>query len=208
MRVIVGLAAATAATAAAVMVSSFAHAEPSVSVLDRTFRCALDIEDSVRTLGVSTYSGSRIAGSPNRWRTVAHANLLNGALSDGSLAGVGAGRPAPRDGSASLWVNSRRCRATSARVRLTARGLPVGGAASQFGDVYECQVGRTILIRIRAELARQSPLKREPGVLITRAPVLRATLAARTEAGKQLMLATVSETGRARLQVQPDCLPD
>jgi hypothetical protein len=94
-------------------------------------------------------------------------------------------------------------------VRLTTRGLPYGGAASQFGDVYECQVGRTILIRIRAELLRPSTLKREePGTLITRTSVLRATLAARTETGKQLALATVSETGRARLQVEPNCLPD
>jgi hypothetical protein len=209
MRVAAGLGVAAAALSVVATVASLAQAGRSATVLDRTFRCTLDLEDSVRTLGVSTYAGSRVSGSPDRWRSVAHANLMNGALSDGSLAGVGAGRPAPRDGSAALWVNARRCRAANARVRLTTRGLPVGGAASQFGDVYECQVGRTILIRIRAELARPSRLRREaPGTLITRAPVLRSTLAARTEAGKQLALATVSETGRARLHVQPDCLPD
>jgi len=201
--------AALGVLAVALALAASALGGPSAAVLDRTFRCSLAAEDGLRTLAVSAHAGQREPGRPNRWRTVAHANFRNGAIADGGLAGVGAGSPAAEDGSALLWISSRRCRAATARVGLTRRGLPVGGAPGRFGDVYECQVGRTIFLRVRAELGRPSRLKRDSlGVLATSTPVVRATMAARTEAGKLLAVATVSQTGSMRLFVNEGCLPE
>jgi hypothetical protein len=203
------VAAVLGALAAALGVGASALAVPSTNVLDRTFRCTVEAADGFRTLAVSAHAGHRQPGRPNRWASVARTNFRNAATDDGGLAGIGAGSPAAEDGSALLWISSKRCRAATARVGLTRRGLPVGGAPGRFGDVYECQVGRTIFLRVRAELARPSRLKRDSlGVLATSAPVVRATLAARTEAGKLVALATVSQTGSARLFVNEGCLPE
>jgi hypothetical protein len=204
MRVAVVLGAVTATLAAA----ASGVAGPA-TVIDRTFRCTVEAADGFRTLAVSAHAGYRQPGRPSRWASVARTNFRNAATDDGGLAGVGAGRPAPEDGSAVLWISSRRCRAATAGVGLTRRGLPVGGAPGRFGDVYECQVGRTVYLRVRAELARPSRLKRDSlGVLATSTPVVRATLAVRTQAGKLLAVATVAESGSARLFVNEGCLPE
>jgi hypothetical protein len=201
--------AALGALAVALAAATSALGGPSANVLDRTFRCTVGAADGFRTLAVSAHAGQRQLGRPNRWASVARANFRNAATDDGGLAGVGAGSPAAEDGSALLWISSKRCRVATARVGLTRRGLPVGGAPGRFGDVYECPVGRTVFVRVRAELARPSRLKRDSlGVLATSTPVVSATLAARTQAGKLVAVATVAESGSARLFVNEGCLPE
>jgi hypothetical protein len=84
-----------------------------------------------------------------------------------------------------------------------------GGAASAFGDEFECWTGREVLTRIRASLRRPATLERNRfGQLATSVPVRKATIAVLTPTGKRLALLTVSESGKARLFVAPTCTRD
>ena len=106
-----------------------------------------------------------------------------------------------------LALNSSACKATSARIPLSAKGLR-GGAASQFEDEFDCDSPRRVLGRIRATFESSTQLRLRQGFLRTSVPLSEGAPTIRTQSGKPLMYATVSQSGKAAIFTGPTCYPD
>jgi hypothetical protein len=189
--------------------SSFAAGRPStlaaVSVLDRTFACSVPVWGGIREAKLSGAAGIR--AQPDEWRSLPHASVRAGSPYE-SLVSVAAGAPVPADLRSTIAIYTDLCKPAAARVPLTTRGLS-GGAASQLGDGYSCEVAREIVVRLRAELRGSARLtaRRSDGrsVLVTRVPVSVGQLAVRTRSGRLLAYAQVLESGRSRLFAARGC---
>lgn len=196
-------------------------------VIDRAFLCTNATRAGARTIGVSAKSGFRDSGM---WKWVASIGIGNrgttltklpsGGNTDtnwGVGVVAGAGRIA-RDPSVpyaeprlTIWSRwSRACSpASPRRVPLVARGLS-GGVAGHFGDRFTCAVPRRILVRVQAAFVTSTTLRldRASRFLVARGSVRGGFVAARTESGRPLAFAAVSDSARARIFTAPGCLPD
>jgi hypothetical protein len=196
------------------------------AVIDRTLLCStLRIGGGLHQFEVRAQTGVR--ENRTTWKWLAFTGVRIGHITRGpaqledSLAWAAAGRatqrtnleeldpawPYPAKTHGTLALNQESCRPSRARVPLTAKGLS-GGLADAFGDAYDCPAPRRVLIRVRATLRARAPIYRDRQFLKTRADLNTAHLAIRTPAGKQLAFATVLESGKARLLVAANCLPD
>jgi hypothetical protein len=189
-------------------VGTATHATASARVIDRTLRCSIPLWAGVREITVFAQAGVR--ESPSKWKSLAAATI-NTRGSQISLFQAAAGAPVPTEfkGLAvfdTTLLIGEACRATTARVPLSARGLD-GGAADAFGDVYKCSVPRTVLVHVRAVFRSSAFLRRDPrsGARFTRTPVRTASLAIRTRSGRPVVFATVLESGNARLFTSASC---
>jgi hypothetical protein len=194
--------------ALSVSVGTATHASASARIIDRTLRCSVPVWAGVREITVFSQTGVR--ESPSRWKSLAAATI-NTRGSQISLFQAAAGAPVPTEfkGLAifdTTLLIGQACRATTARVPLSARGLD-GGAADPFGDTYKCSVPRTVLIHVRATFRAPAFLRRDPrsGARFTRTPVRTASLAIRTQSGRPVVFATVLESGKARLFTSASC---
>jgi hypothetical protein len=194
--------------ALSVSVGTATHASASARIIDRTLRCSIPVWAGVREITVFSQTGVR--ESPSRWKSLAAATI-NTRGSQISLFQAAAGAPVPTEfkGLAifdTTLLIGQACRATTARVPLSARGLD-GGAADPFGDTYKCSVPRTVLIHVRATFRAPAFLRRDPrsGARFTRTPVRTASLAIRTQSGRPVVFATVLESGKARLFTSASC---
>jgi hypothetical protein len=222
-------------TAAAIVVAvgfavqATAVAQPQAAparVIDRTMLCStLPIGGGLYQFEVRAQRGVR--ENRTTWKWLAFAGVRVGHITRGpaqledSLVWAGAGRasqrtnleeldpawPYPAKTHGTLALNQESCRASSARVPLTARGLD-GGLADAFGDAYDCAAPRRVLVRLRATLAARAPVYRERRFLKTKATVTSAYLAIRTPAGRRLAFAAVFQSGKARLFTATSCVPD
>jgi hypothetical protein len=195
-------------------------------VFDRTFLCStMPIGGGQYQFEIRAQEGIR--ESRTTWRSLAFASARIGRITigpsqlDNSLAWAGAGRasantnleeydtrsPYPAKVHGTLALNQKACGPASARIQLTARGLD-GGPAGQLGVEYDCAAPRRVLIRLRATLATRAPFYRERHFLKTKATLQSAYLAIRTQAGKPLAFAAVSQSGKARLFTAPNCVAD
>jgi hypothetical protein len=188
-------------------VSANAESAPSKTI-DRTFRCSTSAQAGVRKITTFARVGLSESERPKRWKFLAHTWLHTGTNFEGAFAGVGAGSPQPRDSSAGLWIETRRCKPFRGRIPLTTNGL-VTRQVTLLGDGFECLAPAHVVVRIRAELRSVTTLHRlRFGQLGTGAPVREAVLAARTERGKPLALAAVFESGNAQLFTARSCVED
>lgn len=200
-----------ASLATALLVGEGANPAASARVIDRTAVCSIDLHAGLRKLDV--YTQAAVAGQKDYLGNKARANA---SVSSGSLAGstgfagVVAGAASPRIyGNSTLWIDDRRCRPAAARIPLSPRGL-AGGAASPFGDEYDCFPTRRVLIRVRAVFSTPTALRldRRSGLLTTRALVREARIAVRTQTGKPLVFTSLNASGRARLFTASSCVAD
>jgi hypothetical protein len=205
------LALASALFVAGVVGTQSRAAEPSASsarVIDETLRCSIPRWAGNREITVWAQSGVR--ESPSRWKSLAAASI-NTRGSQISLVQAAAGAPVPTEHKGltifdTTLLIGEACRATTARVPLSARGLD-GGGADPFGDAVKCPVSRTVLVHVRAVFRSSAFLRRDPrsGARITRTPVRTAFLAIRTQSGRPVVFATVLESGKSRLFTAGAC---
>lgn len=183
-------------------------AAASAQVIDRTLRCSIPVWAGVRDITVFTQAGVR--ESPSKWKSLAGATISTRG-SQVSLFQAAAGAPVPTEfkGLAvfdTTLLIGQACRAATARVPFSARGLD-GGAADPFGDTYKCSVPRTVLVHVRATFRAPAFLRRDPrsGARFTRTPVRTSSVAIRTPSGRPVALISVLESGKARLLTSGNC---
>jgi hypothetical protein len=181
----------------------------STRTIDRTVLCATVLQAGLRKLTV--YATAATSGQEE---ITGEKQLPRVSLSSGSFgpdvwgSGITAGGLVGRHkGSATFAISRESCSSTRTRVPLSERGL-VGGAASPFGDSYECYPPRRILLRVRATFRSPTALRRTADRFWTPTPVERGYLAARTLSGKPLIFGEIHQSGAARLFVAPGCIPE
>lgn len=203
-----------------------AHVQSSGSVIDRTYSCASVFLGGIRQIEARAHSGSR---AHSEWLTLSYAVVASGGVArtpfvdappENSIAWVSAGRPSLATTVDDAWlsftaraggtigVNRELCTPVSTRVPLTPRGL-VGGAVGTHVAGFDCEVARRVLVRVRAVVDGGTAL-RERGKLfrVTNAPARVARLGVATSAGRVLVFADVSDSGRAKLFTARTCTPD
>jgi len=201
-----------------------AHASSGVQaarsrVIDRTLACGIS-PGNPREIDVVAQSGVRAYPDRSRWQSRPNTAFSDPRSSSPEAAGVSgaitAGWPPEGDSTPPFAGNevvrySVRCRPSRTRVALTSRGLS-GGLASQFGDRYDCVVPARVVVRIRGVFYAPTSLRRWRPTryideLVARGRMKEGTLSIHTESGKPISLATVHESGRARLLVGNSCGP-
>lgn len=190
-----------------------ATARPLASrTIDRTVVCSVGMRAGVRKVEVHARSGTRLFGDTTKWKYLASASVED---STGlvSLAWALAGWP-PATEPGLNWTNqtlgiSTACKQSSRRVPLTTKGL-TGFSASPLDDEYQCAVPQRVLVRAKATFRATTSLRlnRKWRQLTARGVVREGVLAVRTESGRPVALATVNESGKARLYVADNCEPD
>jgi hypothetical protein len=182
-------------------------------LIDRTFSCNVPIQAGARErLSVSAVSGFRDPDNRPNWKWKPGAEVRNATFFEGTYARVSAGSP-PVTGLSAV-VSATRCRPAARSIPLTPAGL-VGGRASQLignttvgTDTYECGVPSRILVRLRAAFRTPVTFKvrrvnyvggGRVWTTTTAAVVREGQLAVRTETGRPLAYASVSQAGPARL---------
>ena len=176
--------------------------------IDRTFACTVGVKGGILRLDADARTGYQ-PGQGERFEWLAQVTLATwkpGVKFPLSVAGVTAGWPPPspelRGG---LSFDTVLCTPARKRAALTKRGL-VGGPAGAFGDTYRCFPPKTVLVRIRAELAEPTSLEKVRTSLGAIARVLRGQVAVATPAGKPLVYGEVFESGKARLYTARSCV--
>jgi len=212
---VLALAVGFAAPLAAVFLepSAGAHSGGSTRsrVVDRTVVCSI-VQGNPPEITVRAQTGTRVFGDRSTWKFRANASFSDpSATRPGTYAWITAGWPPDeefgRPASAQSLAMTTRCRPSRSRVPLSTAGL-AGGVASPTVDDYDCVVPRTILVRIRGVFRTPTSLRRGTREQLAAAgPIQEGTLAIRTQAGKQIALATVRESGHARLFVADSCGP-
>ena len=122
-----------------------------------------------------------------------------------TLAGVTAGWPPPRPlASGGVGFDGRRCTPTRSRVSFSRHGL-AGGRSAQLGDEFQCVVPRSLLVRVRAVFREPVELTLADRSYSAIGRIAQGQVAVRTTAGKALVYADVTDSGRARLFTAGRC---
>lgn len=201
------------------------RAAATTSIIDRTMLCStLAIGGGLYQFEVRAQEGVR--ETRTAWKSLAFAAARSGHITIGparlenSLAWAGAGQasqttsldhetrwPYTVKTHGTLALNQKLCSRSSARVRLTPKGLD-GGPPGQLGTEYDCPAPRRVLVRLRATLRTSEPIYRDRHFVKTRATLESAYLAIRTRSGKPLAFAAVFASGKARLFTAASCRAD
>jgi hypothetical protein len=194
------------------------------ALVDRTYSCKTVILGGVYEIETRAHAGIRAAQG---WSKLPYAVVSSGGWAglligypyarDNSLAWITAGRPThdttadvegesfPVQTGGTLGVNRSLCKPARARVPLGHAGLS-GGVAGEDGRVFDCSGLRRVLVRIRATTLASASLSRRGAMLVASNAVVRhGELAVRTDAGRLLAYAEVSDTGRSRLFTARGC---
>jgi hypothetical protein len=187
-----------AATASETWVSAEPSPASGANVIDRTVLCTTASRGGIRQISIEALSALQEgAGAHPPSFNVTTTWVPDGRLASGSTGHVD--------------LNPTRCTQTTTRVPLTAQGLR-GGSPGPFGRVFDCETPSRVLVRIRAAFRVPTTLEsiRPFGypMLVAQGEAREALLAIRTPTGKPLALATVSESGKARLLTAPICVED
>jgi hypothetical protein len=195
-----------------------ARSTAQAQVIDRTLRCSV----LNREVEVRAHAGFRDGGI---WQNLAFAIVRTGFVTsramvlNDALAWVSAGRTAhetnlENEGAAlsaqyygTLAENRGACRPVARRVPLTAKGLQ-GGPVGILADQFDCPAPRRVLVRLRAVRQSPAPFFRDRHLLKTRGDLAAGSLAVRTESGRPIAFATVSESGKARLFTARSCIKE
>jgi hypothetical protein len=195
------------------------------AVMDRTYSCTTRPSGGIREIEVRAQAGLRAARD---WNPVALASVSTGTATggittvlDNELGWVTAGRPStsatvvPDPGFGvtypvrvwgTLAVNRTLCRPAQTRIPLTGAGLR-RTAVTPLGDDLDCSTSDRILFRLRAS-ASSPTLKKHRQFVRTTSPLAAAALAVRTQSGRPLVYAEVSQSGKARLFTAKGCVSD
>ena len=185
-------------------------------IIDRTCVCTIS-PGNRREIDVKAQSGTGLFGDRSKWRIRPGASFYDARSTKPQIfAWMNAGWP-PVTPDVGIPVRTdalsfpTRCRPSSTRVPLSTAGL-FGGAASQFEDEYDCRVPQRILVRMRSVFYAPTTLRRQRtehfDQLIGHGRVREGAMAIRTLSGKPIVLATVHESGKARLFVGNTCGPN
>lgn len=207
---------------------AFASAPSTAAAVgDRTYVCATAPLGGIYEIEAQARTGTRQMGDRSTWFQLPLAGITSGgsrssaAALDNMLVWVTAGAPSatttvipnpfagftyPVRVWGTLAVNAQRCKPASSRIPLASTGLR-GGPASQLGDALDCASPRRVVVRVRWSAA-SSTLKSHRQFLRTTEPLGEASLAVRTQAGKPLVYATVSRSGKTRLFTAKSCVED
>jgi hypothetical protein len=193
-------------------------------VIDRTLLCTTQASGGVREINVRANPGYRQGAA---WGILAFAVVATGAethstaiLTD-SLAWVSAGKYnkdtnlEPSDGVAvanaarlgTSALNRTVCTPAEARVPLSGTGRR-SAAPGPLGVSFHCAAPQRVRLRVRAVSGIAPARYRVPLFEKTRTPLQSGYLAVRTQAGRQLAFASVSEAGKARLLTASGCTED
>jgi hypothetical protein len=193
--------------------------------MDRTYSCTTRPSGGIREIEVRAQAGLRAARD---WNPVALASVSTGTATggvttvlDNELGWVTAGRPStsatvvPDPGFGvtypvrvwgTLAVNRTLCRPAQTRIPLTGAGLR-NASVTPLGDDLDCSASDRILFRLRAT-ASSPALKKHRQFVRTTSPLAAAALAVRTQSGRPLVYAEVSQSGKARLFTAKGCVSD
>lgn len=168
-------------------------------VVDRTLVCAVagaGLPDPVRVLTVAATSRQ------GEWSP--QISTLHGGGNEGwSVGARTAGTPQHTTGVA--WFDRTRCRASRARIVLSARGL--SGGVARIDSRYTCDAPARVLVRIRAVFQRPVRLRPDPvgrRSWIGQGRIAEAHVAVASTRRRPIAFATaVGATGRASLFVDP-----
>jgi hypothetical protein len=183
------------------------EATQSARVIDRTLRCSTLGAIGRRWITVTALApinGQKtFEGDP----TLSLADVHTGHGNEASLAGMYGGAPGPSY-EWTFWFKDGLCQSSSARVRLSTKGLS-GGAADPYGVEYRCFTAKRVLVRIQGVFRSSASLRRYRVTQTswTRAHVERGALAVTTMTGKPLAFLSVSEPRKARIFTAPSCVP-
>jgi hypothetical protein len=213
MRRVLALSLVVAIAGASAATLQRASAEPAGSrVIDQTMVCSIGKRAGLRQVEIHARTGTRHIEDRTKWKFLASASVTDKS-SYPSLGWLAAGGPSyvePGQKPSNVTLSTAaRCKRTSARVPLSAKGLS-GFPASPLDDEYHCPVSPRVLVRTRASFRAATSLRpnRRWGTLEARGLVREGVLAVRTETGRPVGLATVNESGKARLYVAHSCKPD
>jgi len=206
--------------------ASAARVQSSGSVIDRTYSCASGFVGGLRQIEARAHSGSRVR---SEWTKLPYAVIASGgsgrtagveAPPENSVAWITAGKPSLKTSldderlsfkarvGGTIGVNRKLCSPVSSRIPLAAQGL-AGGAVGPHAKGFDCDVGRRVLLRIRAVVDGGTELReRWTRFRATNAPAQRARLSVATVGGRVVAFAEVVESGKARLFAAPACTPD
>ena len=180
-------------------------------VIDRTLLCTSIVSGGVHEIELSAHTGFRQDG---RFQILPFARVATGGVGaavnvlDDSLAWVAAGKYdhnanlTPSEGLVltnatrfGTWaLNRGACKPAQARVPLSAKGLRAV-TPDALGVIYDCTSPVRVLVRVRV-VAHAAPTRyREQQFEKTKASLQQGLLAVRTQAGKPLAFATVSDSG-------------
>jgi hypothetical protein len=194
------------ATAGAGSGSGPSGSAESARVIDRTLRCS-----TRGALGRQWISVSALA--PVRGQTslgnqmLSSASLLTGHGEVVSLAGMRGGAPGPGYEWSFYFANGN-CKSSSARVRLSTKGLS-GGAADPYGVSYRCFTRKRVLVRMQGVFGSPASLRRHrvTNTFWAGAHLERGAIAVTTMTGRPLVYMSVSESLKARIFAAPSCVP-
>jgi hypothetical protein len=197
------LGAITVLAASAAVVGRPERADPAsaakVRIVDRMLRCNVPLDAGIRLVRISGQSGVRDQADRSRWFGIAGVHLT---IDNGQLVLVQAGAPRVETGApqvdATFLLNRQACKAASAQIALSPRGLG-GGSLNQFVEYYKCTMPRRILLRVRVEFRAPASLRSQGTSQFSEAPVSKGSVAIQSERAKPLLYADVVESGRARL---------
>lgn len=163
-------------------------------VVDRTVTCATGFTGGLRLLTLQGKSRSS-ASSGYVW-------ALTNVQPTGRITTVGQ----------SGLELSPFCRTSRTVVPLTTRGLRAS-SAGVFDEAWDCQVPRTVLLRVRVVFKRNAPAFRRGApwgfpILFIHRPVREGTLMVRTPAGRAIAAAKVYPTGKVQFLTSGGCFPD
>lgn len=181
---------------------------PAALVIDRTFVCALPLHAGDRRINIG--ASSALPGQRNYLGETARPYVVvttGGVVgTDNGVLGMAGGR-ATRAFKVTLWVYLDRCRSSAKRPALTSRGLS-GGATSPYADEYSCSTSRTVLVRVRGMFESPARLRATRSNFLGTSALLREGRAVvTTAAGRPVLYATVTATGKSTLFVGKDCFP-
>lgn len=180
-------------------------------IVDRTMLCAVPTYAGARKVKVGARVGTRSTEQGTVWTArpeAAISDLRGQYLFTWVTAGWPPSAEIGRAVSRTTLLFRTQCRVSQVTVPLSAKGLS-GGRPSASSDAYECYTGRRVLIRVRARFRDQARLQRDGfDYLVGRGAVETASILMKSETGRAIAFASVSESGSARLLTRADCLPD
>jgi hypothetical protein len=173
-------------------------------VFDQRLVCPVTVRAGIPVLEVTARAGVRQAGARS-WSQFPGFHLYSGHGNSGqwTLVGASAGVTA-----AHTFYFDDGCKTTSRPVPLTQSGLDVAALVGFGEEAFECNVGKRVLLHVRAVFRSPATLRRRSSVLTTSVAVEEASLLVRTLRGKPIAFASASESGRVRLGTAASCFPD
>ena len=182
-----------------------------VRVVDRTFGCPVGIRAGLRKIEVEAQAGIRSTDDRSKWQSRPTSLAVDPTMRRARLVGTLASwsqiwQPGQVPTTRALWISTT-CTVLRTPVPLSRIGL-LGGAASPFGDVYECVVPKNVVIRVRATFRSATSLTAAPEYGEANGVIREGSVSIRLPSGRPVAFLTAKESGAAALFVSQSCVAD